>query len=50
MLAGLGSGWFASLEEAAAAMRGKIHRFEPAMDAPTRDVRLGRWRDALAKV
>ncbi|MFL6861475.1 MAG: glycerol kinase GlpK [Allosphingosinicella sp.] len=49
MLAGLGCGMFASLAEAAA-MRGDVRRFEPAMDAATREGRLAGWRAALASV
>jgi len=48
MLAGLGAGLFASLEEAAAAMRGGITRFEPAMKDAVREERLGRWQKAVA--
>jgi glycerol kinase len=47
MLAGVGCGLFASLEEAAA-MRGEVERFEPAMGAKTRAGRLALWRSALA--
>jgi glycerol kinase len=46
MLAGIGCGWFASLEEAAA-MRGQVETFEPAIDPEVRDARLGGWRTAL---
>jgi glycerol kinase len=46
MLAGVGCGLFGSLEEAAA-MRGAVERFEPAMDASVRDARLSAWRGAL---
>jgi len=48
MLAGLGAGLFASLDEAAGAMRGGITRFEPAMEDDVRDERLARWRKAIA--
>jgi glycerol kinase len=49
MLAGLGCGMFASLEEAAA-MRGEVTRFEPRMDEETRRRRLAGWREAVAAV
>ncbi len=48
MLAGLGAELFASLEEAAGAMRGGITRFEPSMKDAVRDERLARWRKAVA--
>ena len=46
MLAGVGCGLFGSLEEAAA-MRGAVETFTPAMDAATREVRLAAWRKAV---
>jgi glycerol kinase len=49
MLAGLGCGMFASLEEAAA-MRGEVTRFEPRMDEETRRRRLAGWQEAVAAV
>jgi glycerol kinase len=49
MLAGVGAGLFGSLDEAAA-MRGAVEKFEPAMDAATRDRRLAGWRKAVAAV
>ena len=49
MLAGLGCGMFGSLEEAAA-MRGAVERFEPAMHGATRDERLEGWRIAVRAV
>ena len=49
MLAGVGAGLFGSLEEAAA-MRGAVRRFAPAMDAAVRDARLAGWRKAVARV
>lgn len=49
MLAGVGCGLFGSLREAAA-MRGGVERFEPAMDPAVRADRLGRWQAALALV
>ena len=50
MLAAVGAGWFAGLEEAAAAMRGPVRRFDPAMPAEVRAARLAGWGEALAKV
>lgn len=50
MLAAVGAGIHASLEDAAQAMRGKVRRFEPAMAASTREERLARWRKALTPV
>jgi glycerol kinase len=49
MLAGVGSGLFGSLGEAAS-MRGKVERFEPTMSAKVRDARLAGWRSALRAV
>ncbi|MGZ8359443.1 MAG: glycerol kinase [Allosphingosinicella sp.] len=49
MLAGLGCGWFRSLD-AAAAMRGAVETFTPRLDAAARDARLGGWRTALGSV
>ena len=49
MLAGVGCGLFASLEEAAA-MRGEVELFQPAMEAQQRDHRLAGWRRAVAAV
>ena len=49
MLAGLGCGLFGSLE-AAAAMRGAVERFEPAMSVDAREARLAGWRAALSAV
>jgi glycerol kinase len=49
MLAGVGCGMFASLEEAAA-MRGKVERFEPAMDPDVREARLVGWKRAIEGV
>ena len=48
MLAGVGCGLFGSLEEAAA-MRGEVRRFAPAMDADARAARLEGWRRALRR-
>jgi glycerol kinase len=47
MLAGIGCGIFATLEEAAA-MRGGVRRFEPAMAEDVRAGRLKGWRKAIA--
>ena len=49
MLAGVGCGMFASLEEAAA-MRGAVERFEPAMAAEVRESRLAGWKKAVEGV
>lgn len=49
MLAGVGCGWFADLE-AAAAMRGTSERFEPAIAATQREARLAGWTLAVADV
>ena len=49
MLAGLGCGLFASLEQAAA-MRGAVERFEPAMAPDVRERRLEGWRQAVRSV
>jgi glycerol kinase len=49
MLAGLGCGLFASLEEAAG-IRGAVHRFAPAMDPAARAHRLAGWGVAVKSV
>jgi glycerol kinase len=49
MLAGVGAGLFGSLEEAAA-MRGEVERFAPAMAADVRAARLAGWRRAVESV
>ena len=49
MLAGVGTGLFATLEEAAA-MRGAVQLFPPALDADRRAARLLNWRSAVASV
>jgi glycerol kinase len=49
MLAGVGCGMFASLEEAAA-MRGAVERFEPAMAPEVREARLAGWKKAVEGV
>ncbi len=48
MLAASGAGLYPSLDDAVAAMRGELARFDPAMPAGVREERLGRWRKALA--
>ena len=50
VLAAVGAGLFASLEEAVGAMRGAVRTFTPAMDQATCDERLSRWSRALAAV
>jgi len=50
MLAAVGCGMKADLQEAAETMIGKCQRFEPQMDGDTRRQRLKRWNDAIAKV
>lgn len=47
MLAATGAGLYPDLESAAAAMRGTLHRFEPAMADAEREARLARWHKAL---
>jgi glycerol kinase len=49
MLAGVGCGMFGSLEEAAA-MRGAVERFEPAMAVEVRGARLAGWKKAVEAV
>ncbi|MEP7004449.1 MAG: glycerol kinase [Sphingomonas bacterium] len=49
MLAGVGSGLFKDLEEAAV-MRGAVETFEPAIAADVRDARLGGWKKAVESV
>ena len=48
MLAATGAGLYPDLASAAEAMRGKLTRFEPAMDGAVRAERLARWKKALA--
>jgi glycerol kinase len=48
MLAAAGAGLYPDLPSAAAAMRGELSRFEPAMDDSVREERLARWKKALA--
>jgi glycerol kinase len=49
MLAGVGCGMFGSLAEAAA-MRGAVERFEPAMAPEVREARLAGWKKAVEGV
>ena len=49
MLAGVGAGLFGSLEDAAA-MRGAVTRFSPAMAAEAREARLAAWARAVETV
>ncbi len=49
MLAGVGCGMFAGLEDAAI-MRGTVERFEPKLDDAGRRSRLDGWRAAVAQV
>jgi glycerol kinase len=49
MLAATGSGLYATLVDAAA-MRGRVDRFDPALGAPARERRLDGWRRAVAAV
>ncbi|MGY6550381.1 MAG: glycerol kinase GlpK [Erythrobacter sp.] len=48
MLAATGAGLYPDLASAAAAMRGAMTRFEPAMADQVRTERLARWRKALS--
>ncbi|MFM6930851.1 MAG: glycerol kinase GlpK [Novosphingobium sp.] len=50
ILAGVGAGIYASLGEAAAAMRGKTLRFLPSMNEATRAARIRAWEKALLAV
>lgn len=50
MLAGLGAGLFASLDDAVQAMRGEGRRFVPELCEETRQVRTAQWRRALETV
>ncbi|HYD36992.1 MAG TPA: FGGY-family carbohydrate kinase, partial [Allosphingosinicella sp.] len=49
MLAAVGRGLYPTLE-AAAAMRGRVETFEPALGAPARERRLDGWRRAVESV
>ncbi|MEC9067447.1 MAG: glycerol kinase GlpK [Pseudomonadota bacterium] len=48
ILAAVGAGFHASLDDAVGAMRGAVRRFEPAMAGDVREERLARWHRALA--
>jgi len=50
ILAAVGSGIYQDLAQAAAAMRGAVTLFEPAMGDSERQRRLAGWKDALVKV
>ncbi|WP_338241285.1 glycerol kinase GlpK [Aurantiacibacter hainanensis] len=50
MLAAVGCGMKADLDEAARTMIGATRRFEPEMDDAVRQQRLARWSDAIARV
>jgi glycerol kinase len=50
MLAGVGVGHYASLEDAAQTMRGTVRRFSPNLGETARAARLGAWHKALAAV
>ena len=50
MLAAVGAGLHASVEDACAAMIGGARRFEPAMPPDVRDARLSAWDKALGAV
>lgn len=50
MLAAMGAGLYPDLPSAAAAMRGALTRFSPAMDNAMRQERLGQWHHALSAV
>ncbi|WP_010163481.1 MULTISPECIES: FGGY family carbohydrate kinase [unclassified Sphingomonas] len=49
MLAGVGCGWFDSLE-AASAMRGAVETFSPTLDEAPRQARLAGWKRAVEAV
>ena len=49
MLAGVGCGLFAGLEEAAA-MRSEGETFEPTIDTAVRDKRLTEWQAAVHRL
>ena len=49
MLAGVGAGVFASLADAAGAMRGEVETFEPRLDTGAREERLAGWRAAVER-
>ena len=50
ILAAVGAGLFASLDDAIAAMRGPVRTFVPAMDSTAREERLSRWHRALEAI
>lgn len=50
MLAAAGAGLYPDVESAAAAMRGGVSTFEPAMEDEVREERLSRWKAALEAV
>lgn len=50
MLAGVGAGLFASLDQAAAAMAAADRSFHPVTDAATRGARRAQWQAAVARV
>ena len=50
MLAGVGAGLFASLDEAASAVRGPVARFNPGSNAEARRARVDSWDRAVAAV
>ena len=50
MLAGVGAGLFASLDEAASAARGEVDRFSQASDDDARTLRIEAWDRAVAAV
>lgn len=50
ILGAVGAGMHATLQEAAAAMRGAVDEFEPAMTVDNRAARLNRWDQAVAAV
>jgi glycerol kinase len=50
MLAAVGAGLFASLDEAAAAVRGPVARFSPGSDENARKARMEGWDRAVAAV
>jgi glycerol kinase len=50
MLAGLGGGLYATLPEAAEAMRGEVQQFTSAIGDAERNARIAAWRKALAGI
>jgi glycerol kinase len=47
MLAGIGAGWFSTLEEAGQ-MRPDFQSFKPAMAPDVRDLRITKWHELVA--